>query len=162
VSGQFVPVILTEGDGRVFRYLRAIETSAEFGLTLALSLDEEIVGSIANSWVRPRSDDPVYAAIERHKEACTAFNAECGKLDEIEGEPTREAVAPYNAANEAEHAARLELAETTPTTRDGASAALAYLTAGDGLRHYPEIMAFAAMLIEAKWPTSGAAPSPTV
>jgi hypothetical protein len=125
-------------------------------------LDEEIVRSIANSWVRPRSDDPIFAAIERHKAACAAFNAECGKLDEIEGELTREDLAPYNAADEAEHAARLELAETTPTTRDGASAALALLTAGDGLGHYPEIMAFAATLVDALWPTSGAAPAPTV
>jgi hypothetical protein len=69
------------------------------------SLDLEAVHSIADDWIKGSPDlDPVYAAIERHKEACAAFNAECGKLDEIEGEATREAVAPYNAASEAEHA----------------------------------------------------------
>ena len=65
------------------RFLRAIETSAEFGLTLAVGLDAEAVRSLADGWFGRAAVDPVFAAIERHKVAEAAFGATLKAIERL-------------------------------------------------------------------------------
>lgn len=127
MSGLFVPVILTKRDGRVSRFLLAIDHSAEFGLTLSARLDAEAVRSIADSWIRRTArTDPIFAAIDRHK---VAFNQVRVGFDrrlarEQGGEVT---LAEREAACAAEDEALQDLIATIPTTVAGARAAIGYL-----------------------------------
>jgi hypothetical protein len=133
VSGQFVPVILTERDGRISRFLRAIETSAEFGLTLALSLDVAAVRSLADSWIKGVAGvDPIFAAIERHRAAEAAFVATLNPADNIVAKEhgrkvTRADLDARNAAQADEDDILDELLATAPVSPAGMRAALEYL-----------------------------------
>ena len=96
--------------------------------------------------------DPVFAAIECHKAAAAAFNAFCGKFDEIE-DPTDADENACAAHDDAERNAMFALADTTPTTHAGAYAALRYLVKEARERHYSILGIFGDSLIKAKWGT---------
>ena len=149
-SGQFVPVILTEGNGRVSRFLRAIETSAEFGLTLAVGLDAEAVRSLADGWFGRAAADPIFTAIERHKVAEAAFGEGLKSTDEVRAsEQGREVTqADRDACEVADQASEDVLAEllaSVPVSAAGARAALEYLIDFDDGYH---LAAFAPTLLK--------------
>jgi non-ribosomal peptide synthetase component F len=75
--------------------------------------------------------DPVFAAIERHRAAWAAFDATCGRTDEVTAQEEGRAVTEadhdaYEAANAVEAAALEELL-AAPTTIAGLRAAFEYL-----------------------------------
>jgi hypothetical protein len=70
--------------------------------------------------------DPIFAAIERHREAHASFTEQC----RLEGTAKARKRA-YRAADAAEARALRELLATTPLTSGGARAAMKYLVAFD-------------------------------
>jgi hypothetical protein len=73
----------------------------------------------------PFAVDPVYAAIAEHKRALAAFTAICSKLQDVDDDDlTDEQNAEYQAAEKAEKDALEAVANTVPTTREGAIEAL--------------------------------------
>ena len=73
----------------------------------------------------PVAVDPVYAAIAEHKRALAAFTAVCSRLQDIDDDDvTDEQDAEYRAAELAEKDALEAVANTVPTTREGAIEAL--------------------------------------
>ncbi len=77
-------------------------------------------------------DDPIFAAIDRHKDAWRSFLPACNLTDEVlaeqQGREVTEAdEAVYEAAGDAEIEALEALIETPPTTKAGARAAIEWL-----------------------------------
>ncbi len=68
--------------------------------------------------------DPIFAAIEAHRKARAALNADCSRLDE---EGTPQAEAKLSQLTEAEDRAIDSLVNTQPTTMEGVLAVLRYL-----------------------------------
>jgi hypothetical protein len=158
VSGQFVPIILTELDGRVSRFLRAIETSAEFGLTLAVGLDAEAVRSLADGCFKGAAVDPIFAAIEHHRAAEAAFVATLNPADDVFAkehgrEVTQADLDARDAAQSAGDDVLDELLATVPVSAAGARAALGYLIDYDDGDH---LAAFAPALLKSPLLTDGA------
>ena len=84
-----------------------------------------IAGAVAGN-------DPIFAAIERHKAAWSAFLPTCDLTDEVlakqQGREVSEAdEAAHEAADDAESEALDALVETAPTTKAGARAAIEWL-----------------------------------
>ena len=80
--------------------------------------------------------DPIFAAIEWHREAWRIFDATCGLTDNVvadrEGrEVTPDDEAAYEAANDAEEAALANMCETPPQTVAGMRAAIEYFVKFD-------------------------------
>jgi hypothetical protein len=76
--------------------------------------------------------DPIFAAIERHREAIAAFESACRRTDNVTAQQqgrrvTRADERAYNAAHRREVKAMSELQSTTPLTVEGARAAMQYL-----------------------------------
>lgn len=83
-----------------------------------------------------QDDDPIFAAIERHKAAWRGFMLTCDLADEVraqqEGREVTEAdTAAYEAASCNAAAAFEALIGTVPTSTAGARAAVAYLVEYD-------------------------------
>ena len=84
--------------------------------------------------------DPIFAAIERHKEAWQAFSAACDPTDEISADQEGRAIteddeAAWDASEEAEREAFYEAIGTAPITVRGIQALLEYaikIEAGGG------------------------------
>ena len=88
-----------------------------------------IAGAVAGN-------DPIFAAIERHKAAWSAFLPTCDLTDEVrakkEGrEVTQTDRAAHEAAGDAEIEALEALVETAPTTKAGARATIEWLNEYD-------------------------------
>ncbi|MFO1125122.1 MAG: hypothetical protein U1E25_07460 [Methylocystis sp.] len=77
-------------------------------------------------------DDPIFAAIERHKAAWLAFLPTCDLTDIVLAKQQGRDItefdeAAFDAANDAETEALEALIETEPTTKAGARAAIKWL-----------------------------------
>lgn len=84
-----------------------------------------IAGAVAGA-------DPIFAAIERHKQVLSDFEDACNLTDEVRArndgrEITANDEAAFNAFSEAESAALDDLLALAPITRAGARAALEYI-----------------------------------
>jgi hypothetical protein len=80
--------------------------------------------------------DPIFAAIERHREALAALDSACSRTDNVTAKQqgrrvTRAEERALRAADKAEVRALCELLATTPTTVNGARRAMKYLRAFD-------------------------------
>ncbi len=76
--------------------------------------------------------DPIFAAIERHKETEIRFCAACKLTDEVAAEEEGRVVTPaneaeYEAASAASESALAALLATPPATKDGFHAAFEYI-----------------------------------
>lgn len=88
------------------------------------------------------SFDPIFAAIERHKEAHAAFDSVCTVTDEQKAENEGRVVTDadhntWNYANQAEVDALSALIETVPQSRQGLRAVIDHLAAFDILGYDP-------------------------
>jgi hypothetical protein len=97
-------------------------------------------------------NDPIFAAIERHKSAWRAFLPTCDLTDEVlakqQGREVSEAdEAAYEAAGDAETEALDALVETAPTTKAGARAAIEWLNEYDRGCEPREVGRFAMTLL---------------
>jgi len=97
-------------------------------------------------------DDPIFAALERHKAAERAFIRTCDLTDEVrasqEGrEVTEDDEAAWDSAREAEEAALQALIETAPTSKAGARAAIEWLAHYDRGYAFRHVGQFAVSLL---------------
>jgi hypothetical protein len=96
----------------------------------AVTVFASLRGAIAQAEVRGR--DPIFAAIERHKETEIRFCAACKLTDEVAAEEEGRVVtsadeAEYEAASAASESALAALLATPPATKAGFHAAFEYI-----------------------------------
>lgn len=113
-------------------------------LFLAAGSAATVFGALTQAVAQgPKDADPIFAAIERHKAALSAFEATCDLTDEVRADEQGREVAEadslqHEAAGDAEIEALEALIETLPATKAGARAAiewLAYYDRGYALSH---------------------------
>ena len=108
-----------------------MKTKTSRRLFLAASSATAVFGALSAAAVAQEAD-PIYAAIERHKAAWSAFSEACDRTDEVAvhergGVVTAEDEAFFEAANDAEVVALDALLATAPATIAGVRAVIAYI-----------------------------------
>jgi hypothetical protein len=110
---------------------RDILTAAPAAAAAALA-GAAVANAVSIGMAKADDIDPIFAAIERHRQAWTEFDNRCCELDEV---GTPEARTEYDRLCELRDAAENELSDADCSTMAGVIALLSYVNALDA-EHY--------------------------